>query len=38
LREAEQNELLLSAASAWEIAIKYSLGKLRLSEPVTEEA
>lgn len=24
------NELLLSAASAWEIAIKYALGKLRL--------
>ena len=27
------NELLLSAASAWEIAIKYSLGKLPLPEP-----
>lgn len=27
------NELLLSAASAWEIAIKYALGKLRLPEP-----
>lgn len=26
------NELLLSAASAWEIAIKYALGKLRLAE------
>lgn len=26
------NELLLSAASAWEIAIKYALGKLRLPE------
>ncbi len=25
-------ELLLSAASAWEIAIKYALGKLRLPE------
>jgi PIN domain nuclease of toxin-antitoxin system len=24
------NELLLSAASAWEIAIKYALGKVRL--------
>ena len=29
-----ENELLLSAASAWEIAIKYALGKLRLpAEP-----
>lgn len=27
------NEVLLSAASAWEIAIKYSLGKLPLPEP-----
>ena len=26
-------ELYLSAASAWEIAIKYALGKLRLPEP-----
>ena len=26
------NELLLSAASAWEIAIKHGLGKLRLPE------
>ena len=26
-------ELLLSAASAWEIAIKYALGKLPLPEP-----
>ena len=26
------NELLLSAASAWEMAIKYALGKLRLPE------
>lgn len=26
------NELLLSAASAWEIAIKYAIGKLRLPE------
>ncbi len=26
------NELLLSAASAWEIAIKYSLGKLALPD------
>ena len=31
--EAGDNELYLSAASAWEIAIKYSLGKLRLPEP-----
>jgi PIN domain nuclease of toxin-antitoxin system len=27
---APDNELLLSAASAWEIAIKHSLGRLRL--------
>jgi PIN domain nuclease of toxin-antitoxin system len=26
----EDNELFLSAVSAWEIAIKYSIGKLRL--------
>ena len=31
-----QNELFLSAASAWEIAIKYSIGKLRLPEPPSE--
>lgn len=30
---AGENELLLSAASAWEIAIKHTLGKLRLPEP-----
>jgi PIN domain nuclease of toxin-antitoxin system len=30
------NELLLSAASAWEIAIKYALGKLKLPEPPEE--
>ena len=30
------NDLLLSAASAWEIAIKAALGKLRLPEPVPE--
>lgn len=30
---ATDNELLLSAASAWEIAIKYGLRKLRLPEP-----
>ncbi len=29
---ATDNELLLSAASAWEITIKYGLGKLRLPE------
>lgn len=28
-----ENELYLSAASAWEIAIKYALGKLPLPEP-----
>jgi PIN domain nuclease of toxin-antitoxin system len=27
------NELVLSAASAWEIAIKHGLGKLQLPEP-----
>ena len=32
----EQSELLLSAASAWEIAIKVALGKLRLPEPVAD--
>ena len=31
--EAEGNVLYLSAASAWEIAIKHALGKLRLPEP-----
>jgi PIN domain nuclease of toxin-antitoxin system len=29
------NELYLSAASSWEIAIKYALGKLPLPEPPT---
>jgi PIN domain nuclease of toxin-antitoxin system len=29
---AADNELLFSAASAWEIAIKHALGKLRLPE------
>jgi len=29
---APDNELLLSAASAWEIAIKYALGKVRLPD------
>ena len=32
--EDEGVELLLSSASAWEIAIKVSLGKLALPEPV----
>lgn len=31
-----ENDLFLSAASAWEIAIKYALGKLPLPEPPTE--
>ena len=30
--ESPDTELYLSAASAWEIAIKYALGKLRLPE------
>lgn len=33
LIEAAETELLLSAASAWEVAIKYALGKLDLPEP-----
>ncbi|MBI3492044.1 MAG: type II toxin-antitoxin system VapC family toxin [Acidobacteria bacterium] len=33
LVERGGDELYLSAASAWEIAIKYSVGKLRLPEP-----
>jgi PIN domain nuclease of toxin-antitoxin system len=28
-----RNELFLSAASSWEISIKYGLGRLKLSEP-----
>ena len=32
LVEATERELFLSAASAWEIAIKHALGKLRLPE------
>jgi PIN domain nuclease of toxin-antitoxin system len=31
--EAPEHELLLSAASVWEIAIKHAIGKLRLPEP-----
>jgi len=30
------NRLVLSAASAWEIAIKYALGKLALPEPPSD--
>jgi PIN domain nuclease of toxin-antitoxin system len=30
------NERVLSAASTWEIAIKYSLGKLELPEPPSQ--
>lgn len=33
LVESRDNELYLSAASAWEIGIKYALRKLRLPEP-----
>ena len=33
---SSDNELFLSAASAWEIAIKHALGKLRLPEPPEE--
>jgi PIN domain nuclease of toxin-antitoxin system len=33
LVEARANTLYLSAASAWEIAIKHALGKLHLPEP-----
>jgi PIN domain nuclease of toxin-antitoxin system len=33
LLENPDHQLLLSAASSWEIAIKYSLGKLPLPEP-----
>jgi PIN domain nuclease of toxin-antitoxin system len=32
----EDNELLLSAVTGFEIAVKYSLGKLRLAEPPKE--
>ena len=31
--ERRDHELYLSAASAWEIAIKHALGKLQLPEP-----
>jgi len=33
LVESTEHELLLSAASAWEIAIKYAIGKLEMPEP-----
>jgi PIN domain nuclease of toxin-antitoxin system len=33
LVEARETVLYLSAASAWEVAIKHALGKLRLPEP-----
>jgi PIN domain nuclease of toxin-antitoxin system len=32
--EADDTELLVSAATVWEMAIKASLGRLRLSDPV----
>ena len=34
--QGERNQLFLSAASAWEIAIKYTLGKLPLPVPPPE--
>ena len=34
--ESSDHELLLSAASSWEIAIKYALGRLRLPDPPSE--
>jgi PIN domain nuclease of toxin-antitoxin system len=33
LLESSSNDLVLSAASSWEISIKYALGKLPLPEP-----
>lgn len=36
LLENEETVLYLSAASSWEIAIKYALGKLRLPDPPPE--
>ncbi|CAN5412837.1 type II toxin-antitoxin system VapC family toxin [soil metagenome] len=32
LRQTSQNEFYFSAASAWEIAIKYKVGKLKLPD------
>lgn len=34
--EDEENEVLLSVASVWEIAIKTSVGKLTLAKPFAE--
>ena len=34
--QGERNQLFLSAASAWEIAVKYTLGKLPLPVPPQE--
>ncbi len=34
--ESAENERLLSTASLWELSIKASLGKLRLTMPMTE--
>jgi PIN domain nuclease of toxin-antitoxin system len=34
--QSSEHELLLSAASSWEIAIKYARGKLPLSDPPSE--
>ncbi len=31
-----QNDLMFSAASSWEISIKYAIGKLELSEPPSQ--
>jgi PIN domain nuclease of toxin-antitoxin system len=36
LIDDEDNEILLSIASLWEMAIKYSLGKLSLAMPFDE--
>lgn len=36
LLEDETNEAILSMASLWEIAIKFSLGKLKLHKPYQE--
>lgn len=36
LIEARENEMLVSVASLWEIAIKHGLGKLELARPFAE--
>ena len=36
LLDDRENEILISVASLWEIAIKHSLGKLTLERPFTE--